>query len=230
MTDAYCTAVIITPENLKKSVKLLFQRTNPETRLLKLNQLYQLIAKSCGFGSFQQLQKSPEIFLWISEITELIERVDKSENTNISSTEISDLFSCDIVCHENNGSIGVLVFNDNTVCKTPILTESKPYYSYGTLYELPVDSGVHLPSQDWRNFIHRVQQQINKENIEELIESEWSAFNFMDFDEIYLTDPTTAYHQDFTTLTEGEFRKLVCEQSVYSPVSAVYELLDMDRS
>jgi len=230
MTHAYCTAVIITPENLKKSVKSLFQQTNPETRSLTLNQLYQLIAKSSGFGSFQQLQKSPEIFVWVSEIIDLIERVDKSGSSSISSTEISDLFSCDIVCLKNNGSVGVLVFNDNTVCEIPILTESKPYYSYATLYELPVDCGVHLSSEDWRNFIHRVQQQIDSENIEELLEFEWSAINVIGFDGIYLTDPTSVYDQDLTTLTEGQFRKLVCEQSVYSPASAVYELLDIDRN
>jgi hypothetical protein len=230
MTDAYCTATIITPENLKHSVKLLFQQTNPKTRLLTLNQLYQLIAKSCGFSSFQRLQQTPEIFVWISEIADLIKRVDDSGNTNISTLEISNLFSCDIVCLENNGGIGVLVYDDNTVCETPILTESKPYYANATLYELPGDKGVHMTSIDWRNFIHQVQQQIDSNNIKELLELEWSAINVMDFNDIYLTDPTTAYSQDLESLTEGQFRKLVCEQSVYSPASAVYELLDIDRN
>lgn len=133
------------------------------------------------------------------------------------------------------GGVGVLLYSDNTVCETPILTESKPYFANATLYELPADRGIHILSSDWHSFILRVQQQIDNCDAErqidigKLIDVEWSATEFMDFDDISLTNPAIAYAQDLESLTEGQFRKLVCEQSIYSPASAVYELLNTDR-
>ncbi len=229
----YCSAIITTPEIFKRSVKFLFQKTNPKTRLLTLNQLYQSISKSCGFSSFQQLQRAPEIFIWVNEITSLINGVDESESLDISSSEISDLFSCDIMRFENNGGIGVLIFNDNVVCKIPISTESKPYYANGIVYDLPINRGIHMSSENWNDFIYRVQKQIDNIDIdidiEDFIELEWSTTDFTDCDEIYLTNYENAYKNDLVDLTEGQFRKLVCEQSIYSPACAVYELLDIDR-
>ncbi|WP_237716234.1 hypothetical protein [Moritella dasanensis] len=193
------------------------------------------MAKSCGFSSFQLLQQATEIFVQNSEIEDLMVCIDKSKKTNISSLEISNLLSCDITCLENNGGVGVLLYSDNTVCETPILTESKPYFANATLYELPADRGIHILSSDWHSFILRVQQQIDNCDAErqidigKLIDVEWSATEFMDFDDISLTNPDIAYAQDLESLTEGQFRKLVCEQSIYSSADAVYELLNLNR-
>lgn len=103
MIHAYCTAAIITPNTFTHSVKFLFQQVKPDSRSLTLNQTYQLMAKSCGFSSFQLLQQATEIFVQNSEIEDLMECIDKSKKTNISSLEISNLLSCDITCLENNG-------------------------------------------------------------------------------------------------------------------------------
>ncbi|MCF9716903.1 hypothetical protein [Vibrio parahaemolyticus] len=225
--DAYSNFIEVSTQKLKSVFRRKFNTIPKEKRQVSLTQAYNILAKSAYFSSYQAMISTETALIQISEVGEALINCGASDY-NVS--EIARLLGADVICPRLTGRLSIGVTDNDSVLYVPYRHDEHPYLSDVEFYPLSVDenTGAWISNADWSNFIVSLREKITKgEELEDAIESCWSEVSIEGCDEVYIENQFDI--DEIRTCSEGRFRQIVLENTIYSHADIVYQHLNQER-